>query len=298
MPDIGAVDVVLWAVAVAGLVWAFTPPLAHGWGLFLFRFTAKDDPRAVEPDGRDADYEQKYRELIDLGFRPVGVLTEHYWLFTLHWYKAFSFRCLSTADGTCLVGLYRLGNEPVRVKFDTYLGDGFLVRTVMPGAGVEDQGELWARFEEPAVGVPELYARHQQHVNLVRLKAGEPRAVTLAEAVRLDEAQERTRPRPAGGEHFVFPTMFVLGAVVLSILFSHRVWGTPPSAGVVAGAVILGSLLYLGFLQFVLPFFFNSTCGKEGEERARRANHRATTDEGPLPGAGDAVSREGIRRSR
>jgi hypothetical protein len=263
MLDASWVNTLLWTLAVAGTVYCYAPPLLTWLGLYRVRCTAASDPQAVVPAAGDADYEAKYQDLLDLGFRPVGVLTEHYWLFAIHWYKPFRIRCLAMPGGTCIAGLYRMAAEPMRIKMDTFLSNNFLVRTAMPGLGAEDMDKHWARFEEPAVDVAELYARHQGHMQRLLLTGRSVAPATFRDLARIAEHQEKERFRRSGGQ-FVFlglPALFHLLPALVVLLIGFLIWGAAGLARAAAIALCVGSALHIGFVEILLPLAINAGLG-------------------------------------
>jgi hypothetical protein len=258
MGDFANLDGLLWTLAALAAAWAFAPPLVTLLGRWRIRCLAANTPQAVEPRPGDADYEARYRELLALGFQPVGVLTEELRLFAIHWYKAFPIHCLATPDGTCYAGLYRMADEPVRVKFDTFLTGDFLVRTVMPGVGWEDRDEWWLRLEVPTTSVAELYDRHRENVGwILRETKRSVLDATLEDCARIDEMTERqrtTRAGGAGGIFFVLPGVFFLFPALLGLLATYLFFGVDALAVGTAGSCALGAAVYGLFLKVLLPW--------------------------------------------
>jgi hypothetical protein len=257
MGDLTHLEGIFWALAALAFAWAFAPPLVTLLGLWRVRCLAAPDPQAVEPPPGDADYEARFRELLALGFRPVGVLTEELRLFAIHWYKAFPINCLVSPDGTCYAGLYRMASEPLRVKFDTFLTGDYMVRTTMPGVGFEDHDEWWVRLEVPATSVAELYDRHRENVLCVLGETKRSvRRVSLEECAWIDEATERQRTARAsggGGIFFVIPGVFFLVPVLLGLLATYLIFGTGVLAAGTAVSCALGAAVYGLFLKVLLP---------------------------------------------
>jgi hypothetical protein len=256
MLEFETVDGILWAFAILATVWAFAPPVFTWFGWLRIHCTVAADPRAVEPAGDDPDYAEKYRQLLALGFRPTGLLTEHCRLFAVHWYKPFVLRCLATAEGTCHASLYRLAGEPVRVKLDTFTSGGLLVRTAMPGVGWEDRDEGWVRFEVPPMSMLGLYSRHQEHVVQVLAETGRSAVpATLWDCAHVDEALERARLRRTGGPpaFLLLPMLFFLGPALLALLTGWWLLGAGALPQTAPVAVFFGAGVYYLFVNVLLP---------------------------------------------
>src|SRR5688572_8227793 len=73
----------------------------------IVRFGVSEDPAAVEPDGTDPEYEDRYAQLLALGFRPCGVVTERVWFWGYKLFKATPVRKMISADGLTSASLYR-----------------------------------------------------------------------------------------------------------------------------------------------------------------------------------------------
>jgi hypothetical protein len=226
MPDLWSIDGVLWIAAALGTLWAFIPPIVTALGLYRASATAIADAQTVEPSDDDPDYAKTYHELTELGFSRVGVLTEHYWLFAFHWYKAFPRRCLTTADHTYYASLYRFFDGPVRVKFDSFLSDGFIVRTVM-GEDCQDCDERWVRTEVKTTSVSELFEQHRQHVEQLAGEQGTGlTASQFQEWARIDEEwSKETVQRNAGLAVFLILAVLVYAVPGLLVLLSGYVLG-------------------------------------------------------------------------
>jgi hypothetical protein len=227
MTSLPLVDTLLWLLAAAGVVWAAVTPLCTVLGWSRFHGTAEENPAAVTPPPADADYDQKYRTLLRLGFRPAGVLIEHNWRVGFDWYRPFPIRSLSSADGTCFAGLYRLAAEPVRVKFDSLTSGGHIIRTVLPGTGPECRAGRLTRVEIPGRDVPTCYARHRALVAQIASERHETIAqATLQDWAHLDSEEQQDLVCGLAALHFmILPAVFFLVPGLLVVLLTHLVWG-------------------------------------------------------------------------
>jgi hypothetical protein len=277
MTDFFTFDGVLWAVAAALTVWAFVPPLVTALGLYRSYGTAAEDPRAVEPAGDDPEYAQKYRELLALGFRPVGVLTEHYRLFAFHWYKAAPAHCLATEGGLCHAALYRFFAGPLRVRFDAFLDDGFLVRTVM-GEEWTDRDDQWGRVEIPATSVVEVYEQHRLQVEAAGgVRGASPTGATFRRLAEFDEAQNKERVQKVSGlwVFLAVTAIFFLAPALISLLGIWLLFGTGALARGAAISLCLGAGFYFVFLKVLVPL------AARGQFALNLADAPAEPDAGP-----------------
>ncbi len=255
MPDLWSIDGVLWSFAAVGTIWALVPPVVTALGLYRAGATAAADTPTAQPPEGDREYRKKYRELAELGFRPVGVLTERYWLFAFHWYKEFPSRCLASADNTCYASLYRFFDGPVRVKFDSSLSDGFIVRTVM-GEDWQDRDERWQRTEVPTKSVVELFEQHKQHVEQLAGQRGTGlTASEFQDWARIDEEWgKETVQRNAGLAVFLLLAGVVFavpGALVL--LAGYLLGGVEVLPRTAALALCAGCVCHVVLLKILVP---------------------------------------------
>jgi hypothetical protein len=255
MSDLLTIDNILWALAAVATVWAFVPPIVTALGLYRSYGTAVEDPQAVEPAGDDPEYEQKYHELLALGFAPVGVLTEHFWLFAFHWYKAFPARCLATADRTCYAAVFRFLDGTVRVRFDTRLDDGFGVRTVM-GEGWTDHDEFWSRTEVAEASVAGLYEHHRHHVEA----RGGVRGASAAGSAfpcwaEFDQAlgKERAQRVSSLAVCLAVTAIFFFAPALLSLLGIYLLFGAGALVRGVAVSLCLGAAFYFVLIKVLVP---------------------------------------------
>lgn len=208
LPDYEPFDAVLCAAGVAGLLWAYIPIIATSLRLYWVRFTALEDPSLAEPDGADAEYAEQHTALTRLGFRSAGVIREWTYLFQHDWVRSRRVRHLVSADGKTFAAVYRLrGVGMLRVTLNTMISDGRLVRTAMPGVGLEERLPDYHRTEVPRVPAAVLYQSHLKAVaDFISTHGGVVVAVTLAELAAADERVDtRTLGRIGNGDVAWFP---------------------------------------------------------------------------------------------
>ena len=161
------VETLLWAVAGLATFWIVVPSL-----VFLVRRGRVDlqvevvdeDPARAKPEANNRAYEAKFRALVALGFRPVGLTSEKAtFLSPLHWsWRSHGMRWLVSPDRTIYFGLFRVaGGGPWRSCAVTlFERDGFL-ETACSKAGTKVPDGDQRRMEIEEVEPAELVARHQ-----------------------------------------------------------------------------------------------------------------------------------------
>lgn len=263
-------DIFLWLLVGASVIWAFAPPICSIMGFWRVRCTSRDDAQAVLPAGDDPDYESKFQQLSALGFRPVGVITEHYRLFAFHWYKAIDYRFLATDDGMVCAGIYRMLVEPASVRFDSIIdcGErGHNVRTVtLKGAedGWETRDEYLTRVEKN-LPIAKLYEYHQNLVAQISAEKGAPTTpCSIHDLANVDIKIEKTRYHALVMLPFLtFPAVFVLVPAVVILRVAYLLyWGEAAMMRATAVALCLGGLTYLFFLSVLFPMAVKSIIAK------------------------------------
>lgn len=189
--ELGTADAVALAVGLALAVGFLLPLVATALGFRILRFTAIDDPKLAEPDGTDAEYAERVRELVALGFRPAGEVRETTWLYGHEFRKCHRVPFLVSADGTTYAAVYRLGFGPggmLRTALDTATDAGTLVQTAFPGAGLTTDEPDYHRTEEPWTDAAAALEAHRRHVATVTAEGGgTPARAALADLAEIDE---------------------------------------------------------------------------------------------------------------
>src|SRR5215213_4414705 len=70
--DDQTLSVVLWGAAVLFLGWTWVPALISGLGGTRYANGGTDDPTALEPGPGESDYAFWHRQLVVLGYEPLG----------------------------------------------------------------------------------------------------------------------------------------------------------------------------------------------------------------------------------
>jgi len=122
--------VVLWAVAGVMVLTVILPPLLHLAGLTRYRVEIEDHPGDLEPAGDDALYDDLTRQLLKLGFHPLGAYAERYQFFILHWLWVCRQRAFGSREHQTFAVLYRfVAGEPIRMAFASCFADQALLWT-------------------------------------------------------------------------------------------------------------------------------------------------------------------------
>jgi hypothetical protein len=189
-------DFILVLGAVAALIWVLVPRLMFGMGQLRLRNLINERPEDAAPPPDDADGTRRYRQFLELGFRPLGTVEESCWFINpikWHWRAAGVIRFLATPDGRKLASLHRMiPEEPICFSVVTILSGGGMVSTTCPGAG-PIPGELRAlRLQLHGVEPEALVRHHDEQVATFCAKAGlTVTPASLAEAVAIDAAHTR-----------------------------------------------------------------------------------------------------------
>ncbi len=253
MTEMDLLDQLLWAAAVLGLVGVLTPLVFTLCGGTVLCITAEEDPAAAEPADDDPDYRRRYGQLRDLGFRPVGVVTERAWFFLFHWFWSARHRCLATPDGKCFAALCRLDRgEALRINLTTFTTGGGVVRTAAPGAGVQYHSECSVRTEFQGLEPDALLARHRECVDLFTRQQGVSAvSETLAGYAAADEDHERQMLPSFLDVGPALVAVFLLAPALLGLFVWWLVHGSIGGRGV-AVALCVGCAVYVLVTQGVI----------------------------------------------
>ena len=188
-------EVVVRGAAVVLAAWVLVPVIMHALGLMGLRADIDAEPARAEPMAGDPDYERRFQQFAQLGFRPIGVSRETGWFITPFDWRWRSLGCswMQSADDRTLVSFHRLiPEEPVRFgAFTLFEGDA-MVRTVCPGAGIEHENQEGRRVEMRNVDPATLLAAHDNHVDAFGRDRGiTATTATLAALIAVDVEQDR-----------------------------------------------------------------------------------------------------------
>jgi hypothetical protein len=180
MSDDEYLSVVLASVAVALAVWVCWPHLLVALGLSRFQNGIQGGPGSLDPGDKEEDYQDKYFQLVDLGFLPLGI----------HWARNGS--ALATAT-------YVFGspNQPMMAALSlrshtlsllTAFADNLFLQTL------DRETRLWQSSSYRLQGladVPlrEVIATHQKAIETLAAQGHQPQpAATLEDFARIARA--------------------------------------------------------------------------------------------------------------
>ncbi len=261
-------QVLLAGVALFGFVGfavAFLPPLASFLGLTRVRFTAIDDPAAVEDVSGDEEYQRLRAGLAELGYRPAGVVGERMWFQGYEWYYSARVRKFRAADGRTFAAIYRLRDAvgPWRLAFETVCEGGFFVQTAAPGVGLHQLSGAALRAEVGQLDAAAVETYHRKVLAQVAVAGGpRPTTSTLAEHAAVGErVDEATVRAPGSLEPFTLPALvFGIPAVVLEVFrlaaLSLLDWPAAPVVVEVGVALAGGFAAYLAAMRYLVPVVF------------------------------------------
>jgi hypothetical protein len=221
---------VLWLAAGAVAVWRLLPAVLNALGLTFRKSSIDHDAAALEPPGDDAEYEDLFTQLRDIGFEPIGRRSTTCWLFLHHWYRNFQSRVFAARQGDCIALTYRLRAwDHWRLCFVTAFSDGAIVESA-------NQMENF-RIEEPdhlrwGLATPDRGLLLQRHRDVCReFAAGGSRSVALLPADEVNrligyhELRHHRQHHRWTGLKTVSASLWVL---VIALLLVRRFAGTAP----------------------------------------------------------------------
>lgn len=270
-----AFDVVLWALGWGALLVFLSTFLVTRQGLRFVRYRAFEDVdarRAVQPDGADADYVDRYEELSRLGFLPAGVVRERVWFFQDSVRRTSRVRVLVSDDRLTYAALYRVGTGgPVRVVLDSLTDAGVFVRTAMPGAGIPCSGSDYHRSEYGWRPIVDLLEDHRRELRKVAEGGGGvPRSFTLEERATADQKVEKRSLLGIGNGDTVW---FLTAWIVTFLLCDGFLWsGLRSGPRVVGYSLITAAIVYVGFTVWLMPWLvgfvqrFEVSCSTQEEQ--------------------------------
>ena len=240
-----ALTSILWLIAGPLFLSMCLPPLFHllGWSRY---FMEQDDAAIAAESGDDDAYTAKLlSQLRELGFKPLGAVTETVHFFILHWSWSCRQRIFGSKERRAFAALYRfVKEEPVRLAFVTCFADGAMAWTgnhsedirmlsadfVRWGFATDDLAELLERHHQAAdrlAGSDRKPVDHDQLANL---------AAVLAPHSRRQVFSSKAEPRM-----FLVASLFLGGVApaIVAASFGFDSWFVPL-------VVIVEAILYWG----------------------------------------------------
>jgi hypothetical protein len=255
--DFGPLEWSLWVAGGAALLVILLPfAVSACLGGPLVRFSTSNRPADAEPDGTDPEYAEKYHELLALGFRPCGSVTERVCFWTYKLYKATRVRKLISADGRTCASLYRLGKWGVilRVAFASLTEKGCLVQTAYPGAGLTEHEADSHRTEVPVGTVAEVYAHHLGELEAVSAASGQATAATLADVAKADERYSaRFLSGTKATDGLWYPAIGWVVPFVVTLL-TLAVVSAAPWSQLIGWALVFAGVSYAVLVVKVMPW--------------------------------------------
>jgi hypothetical protein len=217
-PDLAwLLTVILQAAAAVAVLWICLPDLLDLLGL-AFRNGIDGGPSDVEPDGTDPSHEDFHRQLLALGFVPLG----RYWE-GMRFGKTFQeFAYASEREG-CFASMFGLAHKDHHVAFLTTFADGAAVITKNIDGLVLATDDLRAVFV-PTNVLADILAEHRRHVGEFRAGGHVPACDCTLEGFRAAESayyhnrsQRARRVKAVAGN-------IVVRLVVVAVLFLPMVF--------------------------------------------------------------------------
>jgi hypothetical protein len=254
-------DIVLLVAATLGAVWVLTPAVMFAMRQTRFRILVSEQSAAAEPTDDDPDYERRYRQFLELGFRPIGTTVETCWFINpIKWYRKSlrPLRWLATPDGRYLASFHRLiATEPVRFGILTLLSEEGMVRTTCPGVGKHRLEGNRLRIEVPNVEPAELFARHQEHVaSFCEAHGLAVNPATLRDAAAREEMNTRLLLPKLGAKLYNIPFSFFVLPTLVAGLTARRFGFSPEDWRGWAFAACVGTAAFAVFRHVTFPDLF------------------------------------------
>jgi hypothetical protein len=176
MPAASPLVVLLWSAGILAGLSIVLPPLLAALGLSRYRNALDEDAAALDPGG-DPLYADVYRQLTDLGLRPLGTCRETLWFFGWHWRWSMLLGVFGSRERGCFACVYRLfPTEPVRVAFTTCFDDGAHTWTAnhMPELRISEND--YVRWAVETADLALLLAEHEQMLKIFATNGRAPLA--------------------------------------------------------------------------------------------------------------------------
>jgi hypothetical protein len=271
---------VLWLGAGAVALWRLMPAVFNALGLTFRRGFIDDNAGALEPCGDDAEYDELFNQLRNLGFEPVGRRSNTCWFFLHHWYRNFQARVFAARQGDCIAVAYQLRAwDQWRLCFVTTFSDGAIVQTA-------NQLER-LRIEEPdhlrwGLATPDRGLLLERHREVCREFAGAgSRSVSLLPAEDVNrlclhhEARHHRKCYRWNGLKTMSRSLWLLG---IALLLVRRFAGNAPW-------LLPVSIIAWGFAwPAIYAYLFRAAAGSLRAEDARWQHNQPTP--GRLDGGG------------
>ena len=173
------VSAVVWAAALAGLVWMVVPAIAFALRIGSVRTVVLPDVGPPALRGGDGAFEPWSTQLAALGFRHAGRTRESARFMSptqWSWQSVHPAPWLISPDGETYASMYRIvPNEPVRISAVTAFEGGGIVRTACPGPLPQDGLPPDHRYTSVrGVDANGLLARHGEQVAAFANERGAP----------------------------------------------------------------------------------------------------------------------------
>jgi hypothetical protein len=252
----GPLEWLLWLVGAVALAFFLLPFAAGACVGTVVRFRATFDPAAAQPDGSDAEYEEKYHELLALGFRPCGYVTESTWFTAHHLHRTTRVRKLVSEDGKTYASLYRLGEGGLmlRVAFASLTENGCLVQTAFPGAGISEDSAVTHRTEVPEGTVADVYSHHLNELDAVSAHNGPAQLARLNDVAKADERYSAHFLARCSRAEGLWSVGIAWGQPFAACLIGLALLSSMPWAQLIGWSMVFAALCYAFWVVKVLPF--------------------------------------------
>jgi hypothetical protein len=241
----------LWLAAGLAAFVVCLPMLLGTLGCTRFRAKALPSPEACAPASEGPEYLFYHRQLLALGFTPLGVIVERGYYLGFHYVKCFRFRVFVHRELGVYASVYRLfpGDE-FRFAISTLLTDGWFVQTGSSMAALTCAGDKYYRWGVTTRVVAELL---QAHLDWLRSRWEEGDAVAPIDLAALAERMKEVNQ--ARASHWFNREALDPLAIALVVLCSSAALGCSVPAWrhlLVPSGLLLGSVIYRPLMTFLL----------------------------------------------
>ena len=226
------VSAVVWAAALAGLVWMVVPAIAFALRIGGVRTVVLPDVGPPALRGGDGAFEPWSTQLAALGFRHAGrtreiarFMSPTQW----SWQSVHPAPWLISPDGETYASMYRIvPNEPVRISAVTAFEGGGIVRTACPGPVPQDglPPDHHYTFIR-GVDANGLLARHREQVAAFANERGAAvRRATIAEIAAINDTALGPLARKINAPSYVRVLACLAGVAALLMPLAHGAQST------------------------------------------------------------------------
>lgn len=207
----------LWFVGICLAGHQCLPHLLCGLGLDFYRSEDYGEPADLGPDGKGPVYADLHRQLVDLGFVPLGIHRDV--TVARRGPEEYVYFCKGEM---AMASVYRALRGDPRVVLKTIFDTGAIARTPNFGSALAERTGDYLCTPVPTTSVRQVLARHRESVEVFRRRGDRPLDLGHLEAIGEAERTLFFNPtlrrcyQTASGVLFA-SHLFMVGAVTVFI---------------------------------------------------------------------------------